>query len=123
MNIATIQAVSLILLIMVPVMIKWAMDLQIITIPTKVLLLSLLKKVKRKSSGNEFALMEEILVNLEIVCEKNLISEKKNSGWTQKAILSLIYNHHRKYCHCHKIVIINAIIFIINRTVIVIREL
>ena len=51
MNIATIQAVSLILLIMVPVMIKWAMDLQIITILTKVLLLSLLKKVKQKSSA------------------------------------------------------------------------
>ena len=52
MNIATIQAVSLILLIMVPVMIKWAIDLQIITILTKVLLFSLLKKVKQKSSGN-----------------------------------------------------------------------
>ena len=66
MNKATIQAVSLILLIMVPVMIKWAMDLQIITILTKVLLFSLLK---RKSSGKQFALMEEILVNFEIVRE------------------------------------------------------
>ena len=71
MNIATIQAVSLILLIMVPVMIKWAMDLQIITILTKVLLFSLLKKVKRKSSGKQFALMEEILVNFEIVHEES----------------------------------------------------
>lgn len=69
MNIATIQAVSLILLIMVPVMIKWATDLQIITILTKVLLFSLLKKVKQKSSGKQLALMEKILVNLEIVRE------------------------------------------------------
>ena len=69
MNIATIQAVSLILLIMVPVMIKWAMDMQIITILTKVLLLSLLKKVKQKGSGKQLALMEKILVNLEIVRE------------------------------------------------------
>ena len=45
------------------------MDLQIITILTKVLLFSLLKKVKRKSSGEQFALMEEILVNFEIVRE------------------------------------------------------
>ena len=69
MNIATIQAVSLILLIMVPVMIKWAMDMQIITILTKVLLLSLLKKIKKKSSGKQLALMEKIIVNLEIVHE------------------------------------------------------
>lgn len=69
MNIATIQAVSLILLIMVPVMIKWAMDMQIITILTKVLLLSLLKKVKQKRSGKQLALMEKIIVNLEIVHE------------------------------------------------------
>lgn len=69
MNIATIQAVSLILLIMVPVMIKWAMDMLIITILTKVLLLSLLKKVKQKSSGKQLALMEKIIVNLEIVHE------------------------------------------------------
>ena len=45
------------------------MDLQIITILTKVLLFSPLKKVKRKSSGKQFALMEEILVNFEIVRE------------------------------------------------------
>ena len=69
MNIATVQAVSFILLIMVPVMIKWAMDMQIITILTKVLLLSLLKKVKQKSSGKQLALMEKIIVNLEIVHE------------------------------------------------------
>ena len=33
--------------------------------------LILLKKVKRKSSGKQFALMEEILVNFEIVREES----------------------------------------------------
>lgn len=69
MNIVTIQAVSLILLIMLPVMIKWAMDLQIITILTKVILFSLIKKVKRKTSEKQLALMEKNLVNPQIVRE------------------------------------------------------
>ena len=80
MNIATIQAVSLILLIMVPVMIKWAVDMQIVTILTKVLLLSLLKKVKQKSSGKQLALMEKNYRKSWNCAWNTLISEIKNSG-------------------------------------------
>lgn len=92
MNIATIQAVSLILLIMVPVMIKWAMDMQIITILTKVLLLSLLKKVKQKSSEQQLALMEKIIVNLEIVHEIISFLRKRTQVGLKKAILSFLNN-------------------------------
>ena len=92
MNIATIQAVSLILLIMVPVMIKWAMDMQITTILTKVLLLSRLKKVKQKSSGKQLALMEKIIVNLEIVHEIISFLRKRTQVRLKKAILSFLNN-------------------------------
>ena len=71
MNIATIQAVSLILLIMVPVMImQMSHGLADYNDFNKGSLI-LLKKVKRKSSGKQFALMEEILVNFEIVREES----------------------------------------------------